>query len=103
MSIIGPRPLLVRYLDRYNGEQHHRHDVRPGQVEDYIIQPFVEGREFTIDIFCDFEGNPVCITPRKRAQVRAGEVLKTQICMDRTMIDEAKKLCESFKPCGPCQ
>lgn len=30
MSIIGPRPLLVQYLDRYNEEQHHRHDVRPG-------------------------------------------------------------------------
>lgn len=30
MSIIGPRPLLVRYLDRYSEEQHHRHDVRPG-------------------------------------------------------------------------
>lgn len=30
MSIIGPRPLLVRYLSRYNEEQHHRHDVRPG-------------------------------------------------------------------------
>lgn len=30
MSVIGPRPLLVRYLDRYNEEQHHRHDVRPG-------------------------------------------------------------------------
>ena len=30
MSIVGPRPLLVRYLERYNEEQHHRHDVRPG-------------------------------------------------------------------------
>lgn len=30
MSIIGPRPLLVKYLSRYNEEQHHRHDVRPG-------------------------------------------------------------------------
>lgn len=30
MAIVGPRPLLVRYLDRYNEEQHHRHDVRPG-------------------------------------------------------------------------
>jgi lipopolysaccharide/colanic/teichoic acid biosynthesis glycosyltransferase len=30
MSIIGPRPLLVRYLDRYNEVQHHRHDVKPG-------------------------------------------------------------------------
>ena len=30
MAIIGPRPLLVRYLPRYNKKQHHRHDVRPG-------------------------------------------------------------------------
>lgn len=30
MSIIGPRPLLVRYLPRYSEEQRHRHDVRPG-------------------------------------------------------------------------
>lgn len=30
MSLIGPRPLLVRYIDRYNEEQHHRHDIRPG-------------------------------------------------------------------------
>lgn len=30
MSIVGPRPLLVEYLERYNEEQRHRHDVRPG-------------------------------------------------------------------------
>lgn len=30
MSIVGPRPLLVRYLERYNEKQKHRHDVRPG-------------------------------------------------------------------------
>ncbi|MCQ2455357.1 MAG: sugar transferase [Clostridia bacterium] len=30
MSVVGPRPLLVKYLPLYNEEQHHRHDVRPG-------------------------------------------------------------------------
>ncbi len=30
MSVIGPRPLLVRYLPRYNEYQHRRHEVRPG-------------------------------------------------------------------------
>ena len=30
MSIVGPRPLLVRYLPRYNERQRRRHDVRPG-------------------------------------------------------------------------
>ena len=30
MSIVGPRPLLVKYLSLYNEEQMHRHDVKPG-------------------------------------------------------------------------
>ena len=30
MSIVGPRPLLMRYLDRYTPEQARRHDVKPG-------------------------------------------------------------------------
>ena len=30
MSLIGPRPLLPKYLDRFTEEQRHRHDVRPG-------------------------------------------------------------------------
>lgn len=30
MSLIGPRPLLVKYLDRYSKEQSRRHEVRPG-------------------------------------------------------------------------
>ena len=30
MSVIGPRPLLVKYLPRYSSEQHRRHDVKPG-------------------------------------------------------------------------
>jgi sugar transferase EpsL len=30
MSLVGPRPLLVEYLDRYTPEQRRRHDVRPG-------------------------------------------------------------------------
>lgn len=30
MSIVGPRPLLVQYLPRYNAQQRRRHEVRPG-------------------------------------------------------------------------
>lgn len=30
MSVIGPRPLLIKYLPLYNEVQKHRHDVRPG-------------------------------------------------------------------------
>src|SRR5207302_9031254 len=30
MSLVGPRPLLMRYLPRYDAEQMRRHEVRPG-------------------------------------------------------------------------
>jgi lipopolysaccharide/colanic/teichoic acid biosynthesis glycosyltransferase len=30
MSLVGPRPLLIEYLDRYTSEQSRRHEVRPG-------------------------------------------------------------------------
>lgn len=30
LSIVGPRPLLMKYLPRYNEQQHRRHEVRPG-------------------------------------------------------------------------
>lgn len=103
----GPYPCFIKPKDgsssinTFKVEDEEELVVYAGQVKDYIIQPFVSGREFTIDIFCDFDGNPIFITPRERVQVRAGEVLKTQIYMDAIMIDEAKRLCEAFKPCGP--
>ncbi len=30
LSLVGPRPLLMKYLERYTAEQMRRHDVRPG-------------------------------------------------------------------------
>lgn len=88
-------------INAYKVENAKELEVYAGQVEDYIVQPFVSGREYTIDVFCDWNGVPISIVPRERLQVRAGEVLKTQICMDEIMIAEAKELCKSFKPCGP--
>lgn len=70
------------------------------KIEDYIIQPYISGREYTIDIFCDYEGRPVYITPRERLAVRSGEVLKTRIIQDDTMISEMMKLVADYKPCG---
>ena len=71
------------------------------RVAEYVVQPFIDGTEYTIDIFCDWYGKPISIVPRERLQVRAGEVLKTKICMDEMMIAEAKTLCERLIPCGP--
>lgn len=74
--------------------------ARAAQIEGYIIQPFISGREYTVDIFCDDRGNPVYITPRLRTAVRSGEVLKTQIAQDTQIIQEMKKLVQDFCPRG---
>ena len=69
-------------------------------IDDYIIQPFIEGTEFTIDAFCDFKGNPIFITPRERVAVRSGEVLKTRIAQDDVMLAECKQLLADYRPSG---
>ncbi len=71
------------------------------KVDNYIVQPFIEGTEYTIDIFCDLDGDPIFITPRIRLAVRAGEVVKTQICQDERIIQEIRSLLKIYKPCGP--
>lgn len=87
-------------VDAYKVNNEEDLKTYAAKISDYIIQPFIAGREFTIDIFCDYEGNPVYITPRERLAVRAGEVLKTQICQDDIMISEMKTLIADYKPCG---
>lgn len=103
----GPYPCFIKPKDgsssinAYKVENESELKVYAEQVGDYIIQPFIEGTEYTVDIFCDYEGNPVFITPRIRVAVRAGEVLKTEIAMDETIIEECRKLVAGFQPCGP--
>lgn len=87
-------------VDAYKVHNAEELEAYAGMVDDYIIQPFIAGTEYTIDIFCDFDGNPVYITPRERIAVRSGEVLKTRIVQDETMIAECMKLISDYKPCG---
>ena len=70
-------------------------------VPNYIIQPYIKGTEYTVDAFCDFEGNIISITPRIRLAVRSGEVLKTKIVQDGKIIAGMKKILTHFRPCGP--
>lgn len=103
----GPYPCFIKPKDgsssinAFKVESQSELKVYSEQIEDYIIQPFIEGTEYTVDIFCDYAGNPIYIIPRIRVAVRAGEVLKTQIVMDKKIIAECQKLIRKFQPSGP--
>ncbi|MBD5444175.1 MAG: HAD hydrolase-like protein [Lachnospiraceae bacterium] len=88
-------------IDAYKINAESELAMYAGKIGDYIIQPFIEGKEYTIDIFCDFDGNPIYIIPRERVAVRSGEVLKAEISLDEKIIEETKRLVSHFKPCGP--
>lgn len=103
----GPYPCFIKPKDgsssinAFKVEREQELSAYADRIGDYIIQPFIDGKEYTIDIFCDFEGNPIYIIPRQRIAVRSGEVLKTRIELDSRMIEEAKRLIKHFNPCGP--
>lgn len=65
-----------------------------------IIQECVVGEEFTIDILCDFNSNPITIVPRKRLATISGEISKGLIVKDRGIIEDIKRLVKVFKPLG---
>ena len=88
-------------VNAYKVEDAEKLAFYANMIDGYIIQPFVTGKEYTVDIFCDFDGKPVSIVPRERVAVRSGEVLKTKICLDETIIEQAKAIVNRFRPCGP--
>jgi carbamoyl-phosphate synthase large subunit len=65
-----------------------------------MVQEFISGDEFTVDVFCDFESNPITIVPRKRLTVRSGEILNGKIKKDRQIIEDVKRLITVLKPIG---
>lgn len=77
-----------------------RLEIQAKQLDNYIIQPFISGTEYTVDILGDINGNPIYITPRIRLAVRAGEVQKTKIHYQKDIISEMLRLVRDFKPCG---
>lgn len=58
-------------------------------VEQPVLQEFLPGREFTIDLFCDFGGQPLSIVPRERVVIRAGVIDRGRTVADPALIDLA--------------
>lgn len=60
-----------------------------GYIKNAIIQEYVWGEEFTIDVYVDFRGKVRCAVPRKRLEVRGGEVSKCITVKDKKLMEAA--------------
>src|SRR5471030_2100235 len=63
-------------------------------VKNSIAQEFIDGDEYTVDTLVNLKGNPIYIVPRKRIEVRSGEVVKSSTEKDQKIIDETLKVIE---------
>lgn len=71
-----------------------------------VVQEWVEGQEFTIDVYRTRAGQVRCVVPRQRLAVRSGEVEKGLTRLDRRLIDDTIKLasaCEGLWGVFCCQ
>ena len=99
-------PLFIKPFDgsssinAFKVENQEQLDFFINYVSNPIIQEMVVGKEYTIDAFCDFDGNPITIVPRERIAVRSGEILKGLIVKDHVIIKEIKRLLLKLKPVG---
>ena len=69
------------------------------RVPDPIVQEFVEGVEHTLDVYTGLDGRPRCVVPRRRLEVRTGEVSKGRIVKNRAIIDTGCRVAEVLGGC----
>ncbi len=69
------------------------------RVPDAIVQEFVEGVEHTMDVYTGFDGVPRCVVPRRRLEVRAGEVSKALIVKKPKIMAVGRRVAEMLGDC----
>jgi len=67
------------------------------RIPDPILQEYIEGDEYTLDVLVDFDGKVKCVVPRKRLEVRAGEVSKGITAKNKKVIKTGKEVVEALK------
>ena len=66
------------------------------KIPNCIVQPFIDGDEYTCDIFVDFDMKVRCVVPRKRIFVRGGEVNKGRVIKHRAIMSQVAELVEKL-------
>jgi carbamoyl-phosphate synthase large subunit len=69
--------------------------------KDMIIQQYISGTEYTLDVLADFEGHALSVVPRERLEVRSGEVSKGKTVDRPDLIEQAVYIVEKLGAIGP--
>lgn len=69
-------------------------------IDKPMVQEFMEGVEYTIDAFLDFDSTLITIVPRIRIATRSGEIAKGRIVRDREITESVTRLLAELKPVG---
>ncbi len=64
------------------------------RIPNALCQEFMEGTEYTCDAYIDFALRVRCIVPRRRIEVRTGEVSKAQVVKHADVMRQARKVVE---------
>ena len=68
---------------------------------DEILSEYLPGQEYTIDVLCDMDSNPLVVIPRKRLQTKAGISSKGEIIKDDFIEKACFDMCKFLKLKGP--
>jgi carbamoyl-phosphate synthase large subunit len=71
-------------------------------IRNSIVQEYVAGEEYTVDVMVDFYGNIQTIVPRQRIETRAGEVSKGITRKDPLIIDAVKDVMQKMEGVVGC-
>ena len=70
------------------------------KIPNPIVQQYIEGTEYTCDVYVDFDMKVRCVVPRMRIETRAGEVSKGRTVKNESIIGQTARLVETLKA-GP--
>jgi carbamoyl-phosphate synthase large subunit len=86
------------YASRGNAVVNNRKELMfyAKRIPNAICQEFIKGTEHTCDVYVDFNMKVRCVVPRKRIEVRAGEVSKGQVVKNARIMNEAVTLVETL-------
>jgi len=86
------------YASRGNAVVKNRRELQfyHSKIPNAICQEYISGVEYTCDVYVDFGMKVRCVVPRKRIEVRAGEVSKGQVVKEPVIMNRAARLVETL-------